>query len=316
MASSRSRGSDWCISSEEPFRVSQPTPIRLNQVGVSLTQCQERIGMSFLLEPDNYASVHALFEDMASHLAVQTVLAGILKGRIYVDDPASPATAILIPSNQHGVHVSGEPEPRMLADVIHLLFKESDKESYGCVVYYTSDAWKQTLEHVLQKQEAGSRWRQYYRLRKPSSPVVVPLSENITLGRIDETMLGDATLENRQLLFEEIHSESPSLEHFFRQNFGFYAQDSHTLVAWCLAEYHYQGRYELGIETIEAYQRQGIATHVAAVVIRHAFTQGATEIGWHCWATNTPSIATALKLGFEKVLDYPVYYCQYRQVPT
>ena len=272
--------------------------------------------MSFLLEPDNYASVHALFEGMTSHLAVQTVLAGILPGRIYVDDPASPGTAILIPSNQHRVHVSGEPEPRMLADVIHLLFKESHKESYGCVVYYASDAWKPILEQVLQKQETGFDWRQFYRLRNPSLPVVVPLSENLTLSRIDETMLGNAPLGNRQRLFEEIHSESPSLEHFFRQNFGFCAQDGHTLVAWCLAEYHYQGRYELGIETIEAYQRQGIATHVATAVIKHAFTQGAMEIGWHCWATNTPSRATALKLGFEKVLDYPVYYCQYRQVPT
>jgi RimJ/RimL family protein N-acetyltransferase len=168
----------------------------------------------------------------------------------------------------------------------------------------------------LLEQETFSGWRQFYRLREPSSPVAGPLPENITLGRIDETMLEDSPLVNRQLLLEEIHAESPSLEHFFRQNFGFWAQDGHKLVAWCLAEYHYQGRYELGIETIEAYQRKGIAAHLASAVIRHAFARGATEIGWHCWATNTPSIATALKLGFQKVLDYPVYSCQYRQVPT
>jgi RimJ/RimL family protein N-acetyltransferase len=273
--------------------------------------------MSFLLEPDNYPSVHSLFEEMTCHLAVLTVLAGILPGRIYVDDPARPRAAILIPSNQHRVYVSGEPEPRMLADVIHLLFKESLAESYGFVVYYdASHTWKQTLEHVLQKQEAISSRRQLYRLREPSSPVAGPLPENITIGRIDGAIVGDTTLVNRDLLLEEIHSESPSLEHFFRQNFGFCAQDGHQLVAWCLAEYHYQGRYELGIETIEAYQRRGIATHLAEAVIRHAFAQGATEIGWHCWATNTPSVATALKVGFEKVLDYPVYYGQYRQVPT
>jgi RimJ/RimL family protein N-acetyltransferase len=121
---------------------------------------------------------------------------------------------------------------------------------------------------------------------------------------------------NRGLLLEEIRSESPSPEYFFRHNFGFCARDNHQLVAWCLAEFHYQGRYELGIETIAAYQRKGIATHLASTVIRYAFAQGATEIGWHCRATNAPSVATALKLGFEKVLDYPVYYGQYRQVPA
>jgi len=268
--------------------------------------------MSFLLEPDNYPSVHSLFEDMTYHLAVQTVLAGILPGRIYVDDPGCPGAAILIPSNQHRIYVGGEPEPRMLGDVIHMLFKESLAESYGFMVHYTSDTWKQILEQVLKKQETSFEWRQYYRLKESSSPIASPLPENITLGCIDEAMLGDATLVNRQLLFEEIHSESPSLEHFFRQNFGFCAQDGPKFVAWCLAEYHYQGRYELGIETIEAYQRKGIAAHVASAVIRHAFARGATEIGWDCWATNTPSIATALKLSFEKVLDYPIYYCQYR----
>lgn len=272
--------------------------------------------MSLLLEPDTYASVHSLFESMACHLAVRTVLAGILPGRIYVDSPASPGSAILIPSNPHRVYVSGEPEPRLLADVIHQLFKESLAESYRCVVYYGSDTWKPTLEHVLHKQEAGSGLRQFYCLREPSSQVPSPLPENITIGLIDDVILGDTTLGNRDLLLEEICSESPSLEHFFRQKFGFWAQDGHTLVGWCLAEYHYQGRYELGIETIEAYQRKGIATHLAEAVTKHAFAQRATEIGWHCWAANTPSVATALKLGFKKVLDYPVYYCQYRPVPA
>src|SRR5712692_8915546 len=117
-----------------------------------------RILMSFLLEPDNYPSVHSLFEEMTYHLAVQTVLAGILPGRIYVDDPASPQTAILIPSNQHRIYVSGEPAPRLLADVIHLLFKESHAESYWFMIFYPSDTWKPTLEHMLQKQETDSGW--------------------------------------------------------------------------------------------------------------------------------------------------------------
>lgn len=273
--------------------------------------------MSFLLEPDSYASVHPLFKEMTFHLAVVNVLAGILPGRIYVDHPASPETAILIPSNRHRIYASGEPSPRLLADVIHLLFTESLAESYGCVVYYdTFHSWKPAIEQALQKQETFSKCRQFYRLREPSSPAAGPLPEQITISRIDEAMAVDSALVNSDLLFEEIHSESPSLEYFFRQNFGFCARNNQQLVAWCLAEFHYQDRYELGIETIEAYQRRGIATHLADAVIKHAFAGGAIEIGWHCWATNTPSVATALKLGFEKVLDYPVCYCQHRQAPA
>lgn len=272
--------------------------------------------MSFLLKPDNYARVHSLFEEMDYHLAVMTVLAGILPGRIYVDDSAHPETAILLPSNSHRIYVSGSPQQNMLGEIIDMLFKQSLAENYGFLLYYASDTWKPIVEQLLKQQETFSEWRQFYHLREPSSSLGQSLPEHIGIGRIDEALFVDTTLVNSQLLLEEIVSESPSLEHFFRQNFGFSAQDGHQLVGWCLAEYHYQSRYELGIETIEDYRRKGIATHLASAVIRQAFAEGATEIGWHCWATNTPSVATALKLGFEKVLDYPVYYCQYTQVPT
>jgi GNAT superfamily N-acetyltransferase len=268
--------------------------------------------MSFLLQPDNYSSIYSLFEGMTYHLAVQTALAGILPGRIYVDDPARPGAVVLIPSNRHRIYVSGEHAQSILVDVMHILFKESSEESYEFVVYYdAATVWKQSLEQVLQEQKIFPGWRQLYRLREPSSPATGHLPESIAFARIDETILDDPSLVNGQHLLEEILSVSLSLEHFFRHNFGFCAQDGRKLVAWCLAEYHYQGRYELGIETIEAYQRKGIATHLAEAVIRHAFARGATEIGWHCWATNAPSIATALRLGFEKVLDYPVYYVQF-----
>jgi GNAT superfamily N-acetyltransferase len=190
-----------------------------------------------------------------------------------------------------------------------MLCKESFPRNYRFVVHDTSHTWQHVFEQVLPEQATTVSWRHLYRLRGLSSLIAGPLPENIVAGRIDESIFGDSSLVNRQLLLEEVHSESPSLEYFFRQNFGFWARDGYKLVGWCLAEYHYEGRYELGIETIEAYQRKGIATYLASTVIRHAFAQGATEIGWHCWAANIPSRTTALKLGFEKVLDYPVYSC-------
>jgi GNAT superfamily N-acetyltransferase len=273
--------------------------------------------MPFLLEPDMYPSVYPLFEEMiAYHLAVPSVLAGILPGRIYVDDPGCPTAAILIPSNQYRVYVGGEPSLQLFADVIHLLFKPSLAQSYWFMVHYPSNAWEPTIEHVLQRLGTSTSLRHFYCLTEPSEPFTSPLKDTIVLTQISQALVEDARLLNRDLLIDEIHSESPSLEHFFRYNFGFCAQDSRELIGWCLAEYHYQGHYELGIETIEAYQRQGIATHVASAVIQRAFAEGATEIGWHCWASNSASIATALKLGFQKKLDYQVITCDSRLAPT
>jgi RimJ/RimL family protein N-acetyltransferase len=74
-----------------------------------------------------------------------------------------------------------------------------------------------------------------------------------------------------------------------------------------MSEYNLGDRCELGIATIEKYQRKGLATQVARAVIRHAVGQGIHNIGWHCWSDNEPSIRTALKIGFKHGLDYPVY---------
>jgi GNAT superfamily N-acetyltransferase len=271
----------------------------------------------FLLEPATYSSVSSLFEETSSyHLAVPSVLAGILPGRIYVDDPDCPTAAILIPSNQYHVYLGGEPSAHLLAEVIHLLHQPSLAQRYWFMVHYPSDAWKPTIEHALQGLGRSTSLRHYYCLREPSLLLPSPLKETIVVARIDQTLVEDASVVNRDLLIDEIHSESPSLDHFFRQYFGFCALDGRQLVGWCLAEYHYQGRYELGIGTIEAYQRQGVATHVASAVIQRAFADDATEIGWHCWASNIPSIATALKLGFQKELDYPVIVCDSRLAIT
>lgn len=253
---------------------------------------------------------------MTHHLAVPSVLAGILPGRIYVDDLGCPTAAILIPSNQYRLYLGGEPSVHLLADVIHQLFKPSFAQNYWFMMHYPSNSWKPTIEHVLQGLGTSTSLRHFYRLTELSLPVISPLKDTIVLTQISQTLVEDASLLNRDLLINEIYSESPSLEHFFRQYFGFCALDGRQLVGWCLAEYHYQGRYELGIETIEAYQQQGIATHVASAVIKWAFAEGATEIGWHCWASNIPSIATALKLGFQKELDYPVIICDSRLAPT
>lgn len=272
--------------------------------------------MAHFLEPDAYHSVSSLFEEMSAyHLAVTSVLAGVLPGRIAVDDPDHPTAAVLVPANHYRLYLGGEPSAQLFADVVDLLHQPSRSERYWFMAHYPSDAWKPTMNSVLHGLGKSASFYHDYRLTELPLPLPAPLKETITLAPIDQTLVEDASLVNVDLLIDEIHSESPSLEYFYRQHFGFCALDGRQIVGWCLAEYHYQGRYELGIGTIEDYQRQGIATHMASAVIRRAFAEGATEIGWHCRANNSPSIATALKLGFHKALEYPVVVCDFRLAP-
>jgi len=63
----------------------------------------------------------------------------------------------------------------------------------------------------------------------------------------------------------------------------------------------------VGIATHEDYREEGLATLMTQAFIELARTRDVARIGWHCAAANLGSGATALKAGFEKVEDYPVF---------
>jgi tetratricopeptide (TPR) repeat protein len=46
---------------------------------------------------------------------------------------------------------------------------------------------------------------------------------------------------------------------------------------------------------------------MASALVEQAVSRGISQIGWHCYARNSPSVATARKVGFEKAQDYAVY---------
>lgn len=57
-----------------------------------------------------------------------------------------------------------------------------------------------------------------------------------------------------------------------------------------------------------------MATLTASALVEHALSSGITQIGWHCWANNDGSIATARKVGFEKAKEHPVYFAWFREI--
>ncbi len=79
------------------------------------------------------------------------------------------------------------------------------------------------------------------------------------------------------------------------------------LAGWCLSEYNVGDRCEVGIATLEPFQRRGLAKAMGQAFLRMAYSKGIREVGWHCWKQNIPSAATARALGFRHVADYPVY---------
>jgi RimJ/RimL family protein N-acetyltransferase len=125
---------------------------------------------------------------------------------------------------------------------------------------------------------------------------------------IDEALLASEDLKNLDQIAKEVASEDRSVETFLDRRFGFCLARDDEIVAWCLSEYNTGDRCEVGIMTDEDYRKRGFATLTGSALIEHALSTGVSGIGWHCWASNEGSIATALKVGFDKAKEYPVYF--------
>lgn len=248
-----------------------------------------------------------------TRLAVTAALAGESPAEVYVDDPAAPQAALLILWN-HRIYLAGAPIneefPAAFSALLHERYMSQGKaqQPFGFAIDFTSSLWEDDLASLFTDMESLRVEHQYYsiRLRNPLLPPSLP--EGFILHRVDEALLAQSSLGNYQSLVEEIHSESPSVDDFLHRKFGYCLQYGQELVGWCLSEYNHGNQCEVGIETLEGFQRRGLAAATALALMAHAQSVGITRIGWHCWKKNVASSGLALKLGFEHVEDHPVWH--------
>ncbi len=268
--------------------------------------------MLYQLAPERFHLAQPLFAT-ETRLAVVAALAGESPAELYVDDPAAPQGAILILWN-HRIYLAGSPGntsfPHDFASLLHERYMPQGKEQqpFGFAIDFMPSVWEDDLAARFPDMDSLRAEHQYYRihLRNPILPPSLP--EGFILHRVDEALLAQSSLGNYQSLVEEIHSESPSVDDFLQHKFGYCLQSGQDLVGWCLSEYNHGDQCELGIETLEGFQRRGLATATAQATMAYAQSVGITRIGWHCWKANIPSSSLARKLGFDHVEDHPMWH--------
>lgn len=254
---------------------------------------------------------HALFRPLAHHLAVGSVLSGRSNGAVYVDDPLNPAAAVLWSGTRiYLAGTVGEPAPNSHLDTFFMeqLWLRVKKAGLEGFLLYLGPGWASTINEDLVGIHLHSGQRHYYSLQSTEFEENYELPGNCQLRRVDWSLLEVESLANRALLMAEMKSERPSIADFLAKSFGYCIVQEQTIAAWCLSEYNLEDRCEVGIMTAEGHRRRGLAKITAAALIEEARQRGITRIGWHCWADNLPSRATAQALGFQLIEVYPAAY--------
>jgi RimJ/RimL family protein N-acetyltransferase len=264
----------------------------------------------FLLHSANYNLAHPVLTTLDHHLAVACLLEGIVPARLYVNHPDHPTTVLAVASRRY--FLAGNPENEAFNESLQRLFAETiypQAQAAGetmFVLYYQPASWTEKLEQILKDKYPVFAQRQVYQLKEVKTGWRSLLPAGFDLRHADREILADPQIKNPDFLTEEMCSERESVEDFLQKSFGLCLVHNHEIVGWCLSEYNHAGGCEIGIAVSPPYQRRGFATLLGSAFIDYARSQGITRIGWHCYASNLPSVATALKIGFEKVADYPI----------
>lgn len=265
-----------------------------------------------LLNVASYSSAAHLFISLNDHLGVLAILHGEMPGEVCVDDPASPHSALL----RHGqrFYLTGKARNTIFNQAVRAYFldvvipetRANGNDSY--ILYYSPDDWQPSLEAILVGQHPIPARHYFYQRASALQDWQPSVPTGFSLRWVDKKLLAEPALHNLDSLEEELLSEAPSVDYFLTHRFGVCGIYNNSIAGFCTSENDLDERCELGINTLEPYQRKGLATTLTLCMIDQAYQRGVRQIGWHCFASNQPSIVTAQKTGFERIREYPSYY--------
>jgi RimJ/RimL family protein N-acetyltransferase len=262
-----------------------------------------------LVEPAGIARYRAFFPGPHLALVLASIEAGNTLGQLWTFALAEGTLALLWDKgNNVFVFSGGAGTPAARRALANLIATQVRPQALAeGALYFRAYALSPVLHRVLPKLFAGTPLHPNptaflaYRAATPPS-VPPPAVPGVVLAPIDAALLGRDDLAHLEQVPAEIRWMWPSEARFFEVGFGVVALLADQVIGWCTAEYVGPTSCGIGITTVPAYERRGVATALAACLIAEALRRGLTP-HWECGQGNRASLRVAEKLGFVRLAD-------------
>jgi RimJ/RimL family protein N-acetyltransferase len=272
--------------------------------------------MIYQLPGAQFATIAPLFRQLTRTQPMCTaVLEGIYPGKVYVNDPTEPRTALLttyIESEANGIwcFLAGDPDDhaftqalnrgifskQLVAKDVPVLFFTCDPDDWGgqmdVVFAPLPPIWFQRYHFV------GRQVHFNWRAALPTGFSVERISADLRQRsglRLPEDV--DATLSKWERISDSRFSD-----------FGFVTLDrtgpQPVIASWATIDFIAAGAGDLGFFTQPEYRRRSLGTIAVSAALEHGFANGLQQVNWTCDADNPGSVRTAEKLGLERIEDY------------
>lgn len=246
------------------------------------------------------------------HLSIVlgSILAGNTGGQLWeVPRPGALPLLLLWDKGNNVLYIAGdEAAPEQVKELADVVARHVRPEACAeGASYFKTRPLSGPLEAALPQIFPDIALRPYptlfYTYESATPPVVArPAAAGLVVVPIDRAVLLRAGLANSDKVRDEIRWMWPSEEAFHERGFGTLAVIEGQIVCWCTAEYVGPTHCGIGISTVPAYERQGVATATAAAFVEEARQRGLIPC-WECGSANAASVRVAEKLGFVRRVE-------------
>jgi RimJ/RimL family protein N-acetyltransferase len=249
------------------------------------------------LSQSAYDKAAGLLTGLDHQLSARAVLAGVMPGVVFVDDPMQPSAVFL--HSPEGNFVGGDSNNHsFVTDLRAHLAAVFDAERDGdLVLSFDHEGWRPVAEAIVPQLFLFEVPRRHYVYRGERPRLASDLPPGYRIAQIDA-----AFLERQQVpghIQDWMDGNWGGPETFLAHGFGVAALQGEAVVSWSLADCIVADRAEIGIHTAPEHRRRGLAAQVTAAAVAVAVDHGLTEIGWHCNEDNPGSYRTAESVGFK-----------------
>ena len=273
------------------------------------------------LKPEQFSKAKSLFAGMAEwNVYVTAVLQQASPGRVYVDNLDDPRSGFAV--SLDCAYLVGEPDNTAFNQALKLELAETllagdrvNPANNVLDICLDSLDWEPALADILGDWRWPPIWGKNhhyrYRFSQPRIDWRTALPAGYRIARLDADLLAAQGKQLPQHITDSIRIGWQNRDNFLANGFGFAALHGPEIVCWCLADVTVGNACEIGIETVPAHQRRGLATAVTAATVEYCQQAGFKHIGWHCGVDNPGSIGTAVNVGFELERPYNFYEFHY-----
>lgn len=266
----------------------------------------------FPLHARAYPRLTSLFGDLPDHhLFCAGVLAGDYSGTILVDDPERPSAAFLF---KPGIwcYLGGDPTNKAFNRALANAIAEKDivgENAWALLCHINDAGWQPVLDTLIPNHRAIAKSRYLYLAESSLTMPVAEPAPGYHLHFIDQelaTAVPDLPGPVQNVLDLRTAHDEPD-----RAAFGYAALHNDCAVAWAMVDCIVGDRGDIGLETLPAHRRRGLALAACAATIDYGLAHGLAHLHWDVAAHNAPSINLARQLGLRQDRAYENYLLIY-----